>query len=60
MHVYMLSQLVADRMDELIAGADRHRARQPLPRRALHVAAADESLAVREWRALLRVLQLAR
>jgi hypothetical protein len=60
MHVYMLSQLVADRKDELTASAERHRARQPLERRALRAAAADESLAVREWRALLRVLQLAR
>ena len=60
MHVYMLSQLVADRKDELAASAERHRARQALSRRALHAAAADESLAVREWRALLRVLQLAR
>jgi hypothetical protein len=57
MHVYMLSQLAADRKDELAAAADSHRARQPRSRRALHAAAADETLARREWRALLRVLQ---
>ena len=57
MHVYMLSQLVADRKHELAAEADSHRARQPRSRRALHAAAADETLARREWRALLRALQ---
>jgi hypothetical protein len=54
MHLYMLSQLVADRRDELTADADRHRARQPLSRRALP--AADETMTRREWRALLRML----
>jgi hypothetical protein len=58
MHVYMLSQLVADRRDELAANAERHRARQRSSRRAMP--SADESMTRREWRALLRVLQLAR
>jgi hypothetical protein len=58
MHLYMLSQLVADRKDELAADADRHRARQPTSRRAPHTA--DETMTRREWRALLRLLLLAR
>jgi len=58
MHLYMLSQLVADRKDELAANADSHRARRRGSRRAL--AAADETMTRREWRALLRILQLAR
>jgi hypothetical protein len=54
MHVDMLSQLVADRKDELRADAERRRsARRAMPR-------ADEAMSKREWRALLRVLQLAR
>jgi hypothetical protein len=57
MHVFLLSQLVADRKDELTAMADSHRARQR-SRRALP--AADENMTRREWRALLRILQLAR
>ena len=58
MHLYVLSQLVADRKDELAANADSHRARQRGSRRALP--AADETMSGREWRALLRILQLAR
>ena len=59
MHPFMLSQLVEDRKDELAADAQRaHRARQQL-RRSPRVAD-DESLSRREWRALLRILQLAR
>jgi hypothetical protein len=58
MHPFMLSQFVADRKDELTA--DPHRARQRPSRRAPRVAAADETLTRREWRALLRILQLAR
>ncbi len=50
MHLYMLSQLVADRKTELSASAGRRRA---MPR-------ADETISKREWRALLRMLQLAR
>jgi hypothetical protein len=49
MHPYLLSQLVADRKDELQASA--------VPRR---VTRADESMSKWEWRALLRMLQLAR
>jgi hypothetical protein len=58
MHPVMLYQLVADRRDELAAKAASHRARQRSSRRALP--AADENLTRREWRALLRILQLAR
>ncbi len=58
MHLYMLSQLVADRKDELAANADSHRARQRSSRRALP--AADETMTRREWRALLRLLLQAR
>jgi hypothetical protein len=58
MHLYMLSQLVADRKDELAADADSHRARQRSSRRALP--AADETMTRREWRALLRLLLQAR
>jgi hypothetical protein len=50
MHPNTLSQLVADRKDELAADAQRQRNR----RRALP--AADESMTRREWRTLLRVL----
>jgi hypothetical protein len=50
MHLYMLSQLVADRKAELKASAGRRRA---MPR-------ADETMSRREWRALRRMLQLAR
>ena len=50
MHVDMLRQFVADRKAELKASASPRRA---LPR-------ADEPMSRREWRALLRVLQLAR
>jgi hypothetical protein len=50
MHPNMLSQLVADRKDELTASA---RPRRALPR-------ADQTMSKREWRALLRILQLAR
>ena len=50
MHVDILRQLVADRKAELKASAS--------PRRALR--RADETMSRREWRALLRVLQLAR
>jgi hypothetical protein len=57
MHPYMLSQLVADRKDELTADADRHRSRRSA-RRAMPPA--DEAMSKREWRALLRMLQLAR
>jgi hypothetical protein len=53
MHVYMLSQLVADRKAELADDAKRQRARRALRR-------VDEPMTLREWRALLRVLQLAR
>jgi hypothetical protein len=56
MHPNMLSQLVADRKDELTAGAERHRARHA--RRAMRQS--DEAMSKREWRALLRMLQLAR
>jgi hypothetical protein len=60
MHPIMLSQLVDDRKDELAADAKRaHRARQQL-RRSPRVAAADETPSRREWRALLRIFQLAR
>jgi hypothetical protein len=54
MHPYMLSQLVADRKDELAADAQRQRS----ARRAMRQA--DEAMSKREWRALLRMLQLAR
>jgi hypothetical protein len=57
MHPNMLSQLVADRKDELAANADRHRARRSA-RRAMPQS--DEAMSKREWRALLRMLQLAR
>jgi hypothetical protein len=58
MHPFMLSQFVDDRKDELAADARRaHRERQQLRRSPR---AADESLSRREWRALLRILQLAR
>ena len=50
MHVDLLSQLVADRKAELTASAGRRRA-MPRP---------DETMSKREWRALLRMLQLAR
>ena len=50
MHPNMLSQLVADRKAELKASASP---RRPTPR-------ADETTSRREWRALLRMLQLAR
>jgi hypothetical protein len=53
MHPNMLSQLVADRKDELNADAQRHWARRAMPQ-------ADETMSKREWRALLRMLQLAR
>jgi hypothetical protein len=60
MHPFMLSQLVDDRKDELAADAWRaHWQRQQL-RRSPRADAADESLSRREWRALLRILQLAR
>ena len=59
MHPFMLSQLVDDRKDELAADARAHRARQHV-RRSPRADAADESLSRREWRALLRILQLAR
>jgi hypothetical protein len=58
MHPFMLSQFVADRKDEL--AADARRARQRPLRRSPRADAADESLSRREWRALLRILQLAR
>jgi hypothetical protein len=58
MHPFMLSQLVDDRKDEL--AADAQRARQRPLRRSPRADAADESLSRREWRALLRILQLAR
>ena len=58
MHPFMLSQLVDDRKDEL--AADAQRARQRHVRRSPRADAADESLSRREWRALLRILQLAR
>jgi hypothetical protein len=60
MHLYMLSQLVADRKDELAADADSQRARRRQSRRVLHADAADETMTRREWRALLRLLLLAR
>jgi hypothetical protein len=53
MHPNMLSQLVADRKAELSASAGRRRARRAMPQ-------ADEAMTKREWRALLRMLQLAR
>jgi hypothetical protein len=54
MHVYVLSQLVADRKAELAADAERQRsARRAMPQ-------ADEAASKWEWRALLRMLQLAR
>jgi hypothetical protein len=54
MHVDLLSQLVADRKAELAADAQRQRrARRAMP-------SADETMTRREWRALLRILQLAR
>jgi hypothetical protein len=58
MHPLVLTQLVADRKDELAAAA--HRAHQRPVHRSPRVAAADETLTGREWRALLRLLQLAR
>ena len=58
MHPYMLTQLVSDRKDELTG--DAHRARQRHVRRAQRADTADETLTRREWRALLRILQLAR
>jgi hypothetical protein len=58
MHVDMLSQLVADRKHELTASAELHRARRRSSRRAMP--SADETMTRREWRALLRILQLAR
>jgi hypothetical protein len=58
MHLFMLTQLVRDRKDELTA--DARRARQRQARHSARVAAADETLTRREWRALLRILQLAR
>jgi hypothetical protein len=57
MHVYMLSQLVADRKAELTADTEHHRARRSARRAMPH---ADETMSKREWRALLRMLQLAR
>jgi hypothetical protein len=60
MHLYVLNQLVADRKDELAAGGDSRRARQRPSRRVLHADAADETVTRREWRALLRLLLLAR
>jgi hypothetical protein len=59
MHPFMLSQLVDDRKDELAADARRAHQRQQ-PRRRPRADAADETLSRREWRALLRMLQLAR
>jgi hypothetical protein len=56
MHPFMLSQFVDERKDELAADARRARQR-PLRRRPR---VADETLSRREWRALLRILQLAR
>jgi hypothetical protein len=56
MHPLVLTQLVGDRKDELAAD----RARQRSARSARRMAAADETLTRREWRALLRILQLAR
>jgi hypothetical protein len=58
MHPIMLTQLIRDRKDEL--AADARRARPRPARRSARVAAADETLTRREWRALLRILQLAR
>jgi hypothetical protein len=58
MHPFLLSQLVDDRKDEL--AADAQRARQRPLRRSPRADTADESLSRREWRALLRILQLAR
>jgi hypothetical protein len=57
MHPNMLSQLVADRKDELTASAERHWTRRHA-RRAMR--RPDEAMSKREWRALLRMLQLAR
>jgi hypothetical protein len=60
MHPFMLAQLVSDRKDELAADARQaHRQRQQL-RRSPRADTADETLTRREWRALLRMLQLAR
>jgi hypothetical protein len=58
MHPFVLSQLVGDRNDEL--AADARRAHQRPFRRSPRADAADETLSRREWRALLRILQLAR
>jgi hypothetical protein len=58
MHPFMLSQLVGDRKDELMG--DARRARQLPVSRSRRADAAEESLSRREWRALLRILQLAR
>ena len=58
MHPNVLTQLVADRKDEL--AGDARRARQRPVRRSPRADAADETLTRREWRALLRMLQLAR
>jgi hypothetical protein len=58
MHPFMLAQLVGDRKEEL--AGDARRARQRPVRRRPRADAADETLTRREWRALLRMLQLAR
>jgi hypothetical protein len=57
MHPYLMSQLAADRQDELVSAAERYRARRRA-RRAMPQA--DKAMSKREWRALLRMLQLAR
>jgi hypothetical protein len=60
MHPFMLDQLVSDRKDELAADARQARRQRQQLRRRPRADAADETLTRREWRALLRMLQLAR
>jgi hypothetical protein len=54
MHVYMQQQLVADRVAEL--RADAQRARHQRVRRARRASEASQALARREWRVLVHAL----
>ena len=54
MHVYMQQQLVADRVAEL--RADAQRARHEHLRRAQRASEAGEDLARRKWRVLVHAL----
>jgi hypothetical protein len=54
MHVYLKQQLVADRLAEVRADAER--ARHQRARRARRASEAGQALARREWRVLVHAL----